>query len=64
MKGLLRVVDILDEHDIAWSAMGECIFVSNDDRIKKIKSIASELLKVKSCKQGFDADGNYLAFER
>ena len=57
----LKIIDILDKHNIAWSWFGNCVFVGND-RLNKIKEITNELLKVKSCKQGFDKDNNYMAY--
>ena len=34
------------------------------DRIDKIKEIAKELIKIKSIRQGFDKEGNYIAFDK
>jgi len=59
----LKIVDILDKHGISWSWFGDCIFVGVD-RVDKIKMIAKELIKVKSIKQGFDKEGNYIAFDK
>lgn len=58
-----KIMDILDKHNISWSWMGGCVFVGND-RYSKIIEIADELLNVKTCKQGFDNDNNFIAFAR
>lgn len=63
MANILNVVDVLDKHDIAWSYMGEVIFVGKD-RTNKIREIVPELSKIKGVKQGYDKEGNYIAFDK
>ena len=59
----LKIVDILDKHGISWSWFGNCVFVGKE-RTDKIKKIAKELIKIKSIRQGFDKEGNYIAFDK
>ena len=58
-----KIIDILDKHGIAWSGMGDVIFVGKD-RVHKIKKIRKELLKVKNVKQGYTDEGDYIAFDK
>jgi len=58
-----RIMNILDKHDIEWSWFSDCVFVGKD-RVPKVMDIKDELLKVKTCKQGFDDQGNYIAFAK
>jgi hypothetical protein len=58
-----KIMRILDKHKIAWSWMGDVVFVGKD-RAYKIIPIKKELLAVKDVKQGYDGEGNYIAFAK
>jgi len=63
MGNIYDVVDVLDKHNIAWSYMAGTIFVGKA-RTNKIREITPKLLKIKGVEQGYDKEGNYIAFDK
>lgn len=59
-----KIMGILDKYDIAWSWMGDCVFVGKDRVHKLTMDCCDELLKVTTCRQGYDKEGNYIAFRK